>query len=211
MNISEQTVKVHIRNLLRKLNSAHAWRPPFCSCNNAGHNKKARWHHHRASFYLLSCGDKCSSPARYYVQSPHGEYRWQVRFRHHLPRGNGFAKSLLLKGINAYMLSTRILLWSVLTNWRTVHHRGGCRWDQMNVSTLQRSQCSIAVFRIEAIRSGVCIGAILALPSAMPTRPNIIQPSNLPDFFAVEYASPAQGATSLFVERIGFRIQRPVQ
>ena len=41
LNISEQTVKVHIRNLLRNSMSAHAWRPPFCSCNNAGHNKNS--------------------------------------------------------------------------------------------------------------------------------------------------------------------------
>ncbi len=153
--------------------------------------------HHRASYYLLSCGDKCCIACAYYVQSPHGEYRWQVRVSTSFPRGNGFAKSLLLKGIKRIHLNTRILLWSVLTNWRSSSPPGGCRWDQMNVSTLQRIRAPLTVLRIEAICSSVCIGGNTGLPSAMPTRPNIIQPSISPGFFAVEYASPAPGATSL--------------
>lgn len=41
LNISEQTVKYTFAICCVNSMSAHAWRPPFCSCNNAGHNKNS--------------------------------------------------------------------------------------------------------------------------------------------------------------------------
>lgn len=79
LNISEQTVKVHIRNLLRKLNVRSRVAATILFLQQRGHNKIARWHHHRASFIYSPAATNVASPARYYVQSPHGEYRWQVR------------------------------------------------------------------------------------------------------------------------------------
>src|SRR5699024_9379122 len=82
--------------------------------------KIARWHHHRASFYLLSCSDKCciacailrSITAR--RVSLAGK-----RFNIISHAATASPNRCCSKALYAYMLSTRILLWSVLTNWRS--------------------------------------------------------------------------------------------
>ena len=81
LNISEQTVKVHIRNLLRKTQcpltrGSHHSVP----ATTRGTNKNSPMASPSGLFFIYSpAATNVASPARYYVQSPHGEYRWQVR------------------------------------------------------------------------------------------------------------------------------------
>lgn len=200
LNISEQTVKVHIRNLLRKLNvrSRVAFHHSV-PATTRGTIKIARWHHHRASFYLLSCGDKCCIACAI-LRS--------ITARRVSLAGKSFniishaatasPNRCCSKALNAYMLNTRILLWSVLTNWRSSSppRRLSLGSDERVNASAYPSAASL-FFGSRRYAVAYASVAILALPSAMPTRPNIIQPSISPGFFAVEYASPAQGATSL--------------
>lgn len=79
LNISEQTVKSIFAICCVNSTSAHAWRPPFCSCNNAGHNKNSPMASPSGRTIYSPAATNVASPARYYVRSPHGEYRWQVR------------------------------------------------------------------------------------------------------------------------------------
>lgn len=199
LNISEQTVKVHIRNLLRKLNVRSRVAVPFCSCNNAGHNKNSPMASPSGLFYLLSCGDKCCIACAI-LRS--------ITARRVSLAGKSFniishaatasPNRCCSKALNAYMLNTRILLWSVLTNWRSSSppRRLSLGSDERVNASAYPSAASL-FFGSRRYAVAYASVAILALPSAMPTRPNIIQPSISPGFFAVEYASPAPGATSL--------------
>jgi|GEM_PF-28911 len=80
LNISEQTVKVHIRNLLRKLNVRSRVAATILFLQHRGAQKKQPDGITIGPLFIYSpAATNVASPARYYVQSPHGEYRWQVR------------------------------------------------------------------------------------------------------------------------------------
>ncbi len=79
LNISEQTVKVHIRNLLRKLNVRSRVAATILFLQQRGAHKNSPMASPSGLFIYSPAATNVASPARYYVQSPHGEYRWQVR------------------------------------------------------------------------------------------------------------------------------------
>ncbi|STF83405.1 transcriptional regulator NarP [Escherichia coli] len=215
LNISEQTVKVHIRNLLRKLNVRSRVAATILFLQQRGGTIKiARWHHHRASFYLLSCGDKCCIACAI-LRS--------ITARRVSLAGKSFniishaatasPNRCCSKALNAYMLNTRILLWSVLTNWRSSSppRRLSLGSDE-RVQRFSVSERRITVLRIEAICSSVCIGGNTGVTQRHANAAQHNPAFYISRIFLQLSTHPQRQARHLFfVERIGFRIQRPVQ